>query len=286
MMTVEVREKAKKNEMRQIFMGNKSRFIRDFLIVSISSLVIGIILIHYEDIVTHRNSQAPEKTPEHTSSPPEPQHLSRTEEIGSSSPSGSNLAGNQEPIVQDTVVPPKIVTPPPPSSLPSQPIFSTDKPSPQPATISTFSDNPPVADDLVAQLKRLHNPYAPVTVNLWFDERGKTHFSSRHKVIINYEINGLKKGTPVYLTLLNVSPAEKLSMLFSEPVEAGKVYGSWQTGQYATTVKQTYLEAGQEYFKAIVTSEPIDWKAFIAAAAKEKPRMTFWGTEELTVVVD
>jgi hypothetical protein len=149
-------------------------------------------------------------------------------------------------------------------------------------------DTPPVPDDLATQLKNLHNPYAPLTVELWFDERGKTYFSSRHKTTIHYKINGLKKGTPAYLTLLNISPAGKLSMLFSESVAVGKVYGSLKTGQYATSVKQTYLEKGQEYFKAIVTSEPIkeSWEAFIAAAVQGDPRMTFWGTEELTVMVD
>jgi len=53
---------------------------------------------------------------------------------------------------------------------------------------------------------------------------------------------------------------------------------------YVTTVKQIALERGQEYFKAIVTSEPIEWKAFIGA--KGKPGVTFWGTTELIVDVE
>jgi len=83
-----------------------------------------------------------------------------------------------------------------------------------------------------------------------------------------------------------VSPAGKLSLIFNEFVEVGKEYGRLQAQENVTTVMQIALETGQEYFKAIVTSEPIDWKAFIAAAAKGKPGVTFWGTKELKVDVD
>ncbi len=142
------------------------------------------------------------------------------------------------------------------------------------------------SDDLNAQLKCLHNPQPPFTISLWLDERGKKHFSHHQTVTIGYEINGLKTGSPAYLTLVNISPAGQMSMIVSEPVEVGKVHGQLTAQSSVTTVNQTQLEAGQEYFKAIVTAEPIDWKAFITAATKGKPKMTFWGTAELTVEVD
>ncbi|KHD05682.1 hypothetical protein PN36_12770 [Candidatus Thiomargarita nelsonii] len=147
--------------------------------------------------------------------------------------------------------------------------------------LQQIPDNKPA---IVTQLKHLHNPDGTITIDLWFDERRKTRFNSGQPVNIYYEIKGINKGTRAYLTLLNVSPAGKLSLIFNEFVEVGKEYGRLQGQENVTTVKQITLERGQEYFKAIVTSEPIEWKAFIGAEGK--PRMTFWGTKELIVDVE
>ena len=81
------------------------------------------------------------------------------------------------------------------------------------------------SDDIKTQLKCLHNPYAPIIVSLWLDKRGKKQFNSHQKVTIGYQVNGLKKASTAYLTLLNVSPSGHLAMIFSEPIEVGKVYG-------------------------------------------------------------
>jgi len=142
------------------------------------------------------------------------------------------------------------------------------------------------SDDIKAQLKCLHNPHAPFTVSLWLDKRGKKQFNSQQTVTIGYQINGLKKGTLAYLTLLNVSPSEQLALIFSEPIEAGKVYGQLTGQANVARVKQINLEVGQEYFKAIVTSGPINWEAFIKAVANGKPAVKFWGTVALRVKVE
>jgi hypothetical protein len=49
-------------------------------------------------------------------------------------------------------------------------------------------------------------------------------FNSHQKVAIGYQINGLPKGTPAYLTLLTVSPSGQLAMIFSGLIEVGKIY--------------------------------------------------------------
>jgi len=141
-------------------------------------------------------------------------------------------------------------------------------------------------DDLNAQLKCLENPQASFTVSLWLDEPGKKRFNRDIKVSIGYKINGLYNGTPAYLTLLNISPTGQLAEIFSERVEAGKVYGQVTAQSHHTIVKHIELESGQEYFKAIATSEPIEWKKFLARASEGKPLMTFWGIGELMVDVD
>ncbi len=183
--------------------------------------------------------------------------------------------------------------PTPPPSKPSvennnRPPVEPPKPSDQPKKpirIVYDCNNIPF-DDLVAQLKCLENPQAPFTISLWLDEHGKKHFNRYKKVTIGYEINGLKQGTPVYFTLLNISPSGQLSMILNEVIEAEKIYGQL-TGQLnVVIVKQIHLEAGQEYFKAIGTLKPINWKAFIKAATNGNPPVTIWGTVELTVTVD
>jgi len=119
---------------------------------------------------------------------------------------------------------------------------------------------------------------------LWLDEPGKKQFKREKKVSIGYEIKGIEFGTPAYFTLINVSPTGQIAMIFSESVEVGKVYGELTAQSHQTIVKHIDLESGQEYFKAIVTSEAINWKRFLAMGTK--PVITFWGTGELIVEVN
>jgi len=166
-------------------------------------------------------------------------------------------------------------------------------PPPKPVVIPPSPPPPPVQpsecetakSDLVAQLKCLHNPNAPFSVSLWLDKRGKKQFNSHQKVTIGYQVNGLKKGTQAYFTLLNVSPSGQLAMIFSEPIEVEKAYGKLTGQSNVAKVKQINLETGQEYFKAIVTTGYIDWEAFIKATANGKPPVKLWGTVELMVKV-
>jgi hypothetical protein len=140
-------------------------------------------------------------------------------------------------------------------------------------------------DNLVNQLKCLHNPQTPFTISLWLDQPGQKLFNRYQKVTIGYQVNGLKTGTSAYLTLLNISPSGQLTKIFSEPIEMGKVYGQLTEQSNVASVKQINLEVGQEYFKAIVTSEPIVWEEFIKAAINREPPVKFWGTVELKVNV-
>jgi hypothetical protein len=140
------------------------------------------------------------------------------------------------------------------------------------------------SDDRVTQLKCLENPESAITVSLWLDEPGKKQFKREKKVSIGYEIKGIEFGTPAYFTLINVSPTGQIAMIFSESVEVGKVYGELTAQSHQTIVKHIDLESGQEYFKAIVTSEAINWERFLAMGTK--PVLTFWGTGELIVEVN
>jgi hypothetical protein len=146
-------------------------------------------------------------------------------------------------------------------------------------------------------LKRLHNPNAPVTVTFWLNSENETQFSANEEVTLYYEIsydnaNDLNHDTPAYFTLFNISPTGILSIIVdNKPVKAEKVYSlsetqnEWQQGEQFVVErdKRLYLRKGHEYFKAIVTSEPIALRADIE---ENLQRVAFWGTWELTVSVD
>ncbi len=135
---------------------------------------------------------------------------------------------------------------------------------------------------IVRQLATLENLAAPFAVDLWIDEPGKIQFSTSDRVTLYYRVNGLPKGEKAYLTLLNVAPDGTVAILypqkqdfapgigtklyFNAEVETGKVYSipktrqALKSGQNVAMDLRLRLEAGQEYFKAVVTSEPVDWE--------------------------
>ena len=134
---------------------------------------------------------------------------------------------------------------------------------------------------IIQQLAQLENPAVPFAVDMWIDEPGKTTFTTSDRVTLYYRVNGLPKGEKAYLTLLNVAPDGTVAILYPQKkdlapeigtklylnaeVETGKIYSIPKTqealkpGQNVAVDLRLRLEAGQEYFKAIVTSEPIDW---------------------------
>lgn len=108
----------------------------------------------------------------------------------------------------------------------------------------------------------------------------------------NAQFNDLNHETPTYFTLFNVSPTGILSIIVdNKPVKAEKVYSlsetytDWQQGKLVVVEKDKRLDLrkGREYFKAIVTSEPIALESDIE---ENLQRVAFWGTWELTVSVN
>lgn len=139
--------------------------------------------------------------------------------------------------------------------------------------------------DLVMQLKCLTNPQSPLSVSLWLDQPSKTQFNRQQKVTIGYQVNGLPEDTVAHFTLFNISPTGQLSMIFSEPVTVGTRYGQLTGDSSMTVVKQINLEAGEEYFKALVTSQPITESNFSMAMVEKLSQFQFWQTVDLRVTV-
>lgn len=141
-------------------------------------------------------------------------------------------------------------------------------------------------DDRITQLKCLTNPQAPLSISLWLDKPSQTQFTSGQPAIVGYQVTGLAKNTMVYLTLFNISPTGKLSVVFNDKVAVGKIYGQLSEESNVAMVKQVNLEVGQEYFKALVTSKPIATSMFLTAMMETLEQVRFWQTAELMVTVN
>jgi len=177
---------------------------------------------------------------------------------------------------------------------------------------------------IVRRLAVVENPAAPFAVELWIDEPGKSSFKTSDRVTVYYRVNGLAPGEKTYLTLINVAPDGTMSILYPQKddfyrgigqklflnslVEPGKIYSIPKTGtalrpgQNVAVDLRIRLAEGQEYFKAIVTSEQIDWESMdlgefrshfkgkegrsFAVEAGEKVRTSVsWAATSLTVEV-
>jgi hypothetical protein len=145
-----------------------------------------------------------------------------------------------------------------------------------------------------SQIEQLSNP-GLVTITFWLDAPGKTHFSSSEKVTLYYKINDLAENTPAYFSLFNISPSDTVSVLLNNvPVEPGRIYAlpklqtTWAPGEIVKMTSRLVLQSGREYFKALVTTIPIDsWPAFFGVTTKSRfQRVILLGSHALTVEVD
>lgn len=222
--------------------------IKEILIAFLLALLTGILIVHYEkfiDALQDNDAQSSETKPTNVSISPQP--------------------------------PP--IAPP----LLSAPIA-------KPPT--TMTDNP-----VVTHLKKLQIPNALLTVQFWLDTPGKTQFSTDDRLTLYYKVSPLTEvsSSPVenvYFSLFNVAPTSKLSILLeNEEIEIGQLYSlpkpptNKQVQPILQQDKRLGLEPGYEYFKAIVTFQPItSWLKFLATDTNAELERVL-GTKELSVTV-
>ncbi len=220
---------------------------KEIFLTALVGLMIGVILVHYEDFI---------EALRYNDSPPEPPFVSLTPNV-------------------DTTAPlPPIVTPPPETA-----------------------ENQ--ANPILTQLKALVILEAAVTVSFWLESPDKKHFSTQDRVTLYYQIketafaNGNQEE--FYFTFFNISPTDKLLILLTnKAIKANKIYAlptpqtDWQPEQFSRKDQRLRLEAGKEYFKAIVTTEPItSWLKFLATdIADQSQREKLLGAKELWINVD
>ncbi len=149
-------------------------------------------------------------------------------------------------------------------------------------------------DDLATQIRQLHN--AALRVELWLDRPGKTQFNSTDQITLYYRVTapGLARGTPLYLSLFNIAPNGAFvkfpDRYIEQPVKAGETYSIPRLpGEDEPPVAagvRLRLHPGEEYFKALATSDPIHWKIFLEQHAQKIHSAGYWGTGSLTIKVN
>jgi hypothetical protein len=285
---------------------------KEILITTILALAIGVLLIHYEDLVDRfrgDDSEPLDTVQTDPSSSPQPSLVSTPSPVEKTAPSRptTEVTATSSPISASPVS-----TMPPVEEIPT-------------VTPPKTEENEPI----ITQLKGLYIFDAPVKVKFWLNALGKTQFSSDEELTLYYQIaqpSFLKKEilplsflakeilpyssvpkeilpfSPVvkenkeekgefYFTLFNISPTGELSILLeNKKIEAGKRYSLPESQQQISIKKELRLrlKTGREYFKAIVTAEPItSWLKFLETDVKDKSqRQKLLGAKKLWVKVD
>jgi hypothetical protein len=175
---------------------------------------------------------------------------------------------------------------------------------------------------LIMDLADLVNPGAPFSVDMWMDTPGKYQFTTSDRVSLYYRVKHLPENQRAYFTLLNVAPDGVVSMLYpaksksyagpgskqflNAPVASGVIHSipkSIDPKQTISVDLRIRLAQGQEYFKGIVSSEPVELPAndfpnvrssykgksgrrFIQQLKKQIVGSRFWGTNSMRLEVN
>lgn len=140
------------------------------------------------------------------------------------------------------------------------------------------------------QIRTLHQASPPFDVHFWLETQGKTVFNQSDRPTLFYKVTQFRKDIPLYLTVLNISPDNTINPLVSKKIQANQEYTLPEKLSATTDMIQsqrlTLNSVGKEYFKVLVTSEPIEWQAFLNKIQEKVQPVTLWATAELTVDVN
>gem|GEM_PF-4803166 len=143
-------------------------------------------------------------------------------------------------------------------------------------------------------LRDLHNPDSPFEVVFWIDEEGKTQFKQNDRITIYYKVVSKFEDALLYVNLVNISAADNMQPLIqSVPICANHFYSvptlrdvGCPENMAKVEKRVTLQHQGKEYFKLIVTSEPIKWKTMLEDLRKKTFQLESWATAELKVTVE
>jgi len=165
------------------------------------------------------------------------------------------------------------------------------KPTPEETgngSISVTQEQPQVTPP---EPEKMALPDTPLTVTLWLNSPGKTHFNTSDEVTLYYQFNTtVEQFSSAYFSLFRVSSSDKWHLILNnEKVEANKRYSlpkekqALEPGQNVGMDARLRLRAGEQNFQAIVTSEPIRWES-VTDIEKSLEGIAFWGIGTLSVI--
>lgn len=124
--------------------------------------------------------------------------------------------------------------------------------------------------ETINKLKKLTISEPKVQILFWIDSIGKTHFEHDKKVTFYYKIKADAETKIVYLTLFNLFDNNHLTIIVNnKQIETDSLHSLPEVGQ--SWAQQTIfdedigisLRKGQEHFKIVASSQPIDWEEFL-----------------------
>lgn len=144
-------------------------------------------------------------------------------------------------------------------------------------------------------LRQLHNPDTTLVAKLWIEEEGKTRFKQGESVNFYYNVTNTLKGETFYIHLITISTSGSVfPILENQQICAGYDYSlptlvnvTCPKNLKSVDEKISFDHIGQEYFKLIVTSQPMTWKEIVNDVKNNTLQLKQpWTTTELKVAVN
>jgi len=102
-------------------------------------------------------------------------------------------------------------------------------------------------------------PNSSVRLSFWLDSVGQTQFNRGQAVVCYYKVDATI-NQPLFFSLFNRTSSSDilLPVLESDPIEVGKLYAfppPLSSSEFVTQGNELRLEAGTEYFMAVVSAQ-------------------------------
>ena len=128
-------------------------------------------------------------------------------------------------------------------------------------------DEVPKVDDKITepQVPKIEIPKIAnknqISIDFWLDEKGKMYFQNNQAVVVHYKIEAVSEQSLFFSLFNRASSGGAWSpLLENQLVKVGKLYSfsvvEVKSSQFVTQGLELRLQAGTEYFLAIVSAEP------------------------------
>ena len=100
-----------------------------------------------------------------------------------------------------------------------------------------------------------------ISIDFWLDEKGKMYFQNNQAVVVRYKVEAASEQS-LFFSLFNRASSDGTwsPLLENQLVKVGKLYSfsevKVKSSQFVTQGLELRLQAGTEYFLAVVSAEP------------------------------